>query len=330
MRAVLCKAFDGIDGLSVAQAAEPQPAADEVMIDVRAASVSYMDYLMTCGRYQMRPTLPYVPGTDAAGVVVACGERVTRFRPGDRVSCVSWFGGFAERMVAKEAMTAFLPANVDFAVGSTILNNYLTALYALIERARVQPGETVLVTGAAGGVGLACVELAHLVGARVIAVVGSAAKAALARAHGAEEVIDHSREDVRERVKALTGGEGLDVCVDNVGGALFANLARLMRFNGRLMPIGFTSGEIPSLAMNLPLLKNYSVVGVFIAAWTQRCPDDASRAAETLMAWVGEGKLRPHVDRVLPLEGVAEAMSAVANRSSQGRIVLQVGSHRSA
>ncbi|MBY0320466.1 MAG: NADPH:quinone oxidoreductase family protein [Reyranella sp.] len=330
MRAVLCKAFDGIDGLSVAQAAEPQPAADEVMIDVRAASVSYMDYLMTCGRYQMRPTLPYVPGTDAAGVVVACGERVTRFRPGDRVSCVSWFGGFAERMVAKEAMTAFLPANVDFAVGSTILNNYLTALYALIERARVQPGETVLVTGAAGGVGLACVELAHLVGARVIAVVGSAAKAALARAHGAEEVIDHSREDVRERVKALTGGEGLDVCVDNVGGALFVNLARLMRFNGRLMPIGFTSGEIPSLAMNLPLLKNYSVVGVFIAAWTQRCPDDASRAAETLMAWVGEGKLRPHVDRVLPLEGVAEAMSAVANRSSQGRIVLQVGSHRSA
>lgn len=330
MRAVLCKAFDGIDGLSVAQAAEPQPAADEVMIDVRAASVSYMDYLMTCGRYQMRPTLPYVPGTDAAGVVVACGERVTRFRPGDRVSCVSWFGGFAERMVAKEAMTAFLPANVDFAVGSTILNNYLTALYALIERARVQPGETVLVTGAAGGVGLACVELAHLVGARVIAVVGSAAKAALTRAHGAEEVIDHSREDVRERVKALTGGEGLDVCVDNVGGALFVNLARLMRFNGRLMPIGFTSGEIPSLAMNLPLLKNYSVVGVFIAAWTQRCPDDASRAAETLMAWVGEGKLRPHVDRVLPLEGVAEAMSAVANRSSQGRIVLQVGSHRSA
>lgn len=324
MRAVLCKAFDGIDGLSVAQAAEPQPAADEVMIDVRAASVSYMDYLMTCGRYQMRPTLPYVPGTDAAGVVVACGERVTRFRPGDRVSCVSWFGGFAERMVAKEAMTAFLPANVDFAVGSTILNNYLTALYALIERARIQPGETVLVTGAAGGVGLACVELAHLVGARVIAVVGSAAKAAIVREHGAAEVIDHSREDVRERVKALTGDEGLDVCVDNVGGSLFATLARLMRFNGRLMPIGFTSGEIPSLAMNLPLLKNYSIVGVFVAAWTQRCPDNVSRAAETIMAWIGEGKLSPHIDRVLPLERAAEAMSAVANRTAQGRIVLQV------
>jgi NADPH2:quinone reductase len=324
MRAVLCKTFEGIDALSVGEAAEPQPTADEVLVDVRAASVSYMDYLMTCGRYQMRPALPYVPGTDAAGVVVACGERVTRFRPGDRVSCESWFGGFAERMTARESMTALLPANVDFTVGSTVLNSYLTAWYALIERARVQAGETVLVTGAAGGIGLACVEIAHLLGARVIAVVGSAAKAAIVRQHGAGEVIDHSHEDVRERVKALTRDQGLDVCVDNVGGALFATLARLMRFNGRLMPIGFTSGEIPSLAMNLPLLKNYSIVGVFIAAWTARCPDDASRAAETLMAWVGEGKLRPHIDRVLPLERVAEAMTAIANRSSQGRIVLQV------
>lgn len=325
MRAVLCKAFEGIEALSVTDVDEPRPSADEVLVDVRAASVSYMDYLMTCGRYQMQPTLPYVPGTDAAGIVLACGEHVSRFRPGDRVSCESWFGGFAERMVAKESMTALLPANVDFTVGSAVLNSYLTAWYALIERARLQAGETVLVTGAAGGVGLACVEIAHLLGARVIAVVGSAAKAAVVRQHGADEVIDHSGEDIRQRVKSLTSDEGLDVCIDNVGGALFAVLARLMRYNGRLMPIGFTSGEIPSLAMNLPLLKSYSIVGVFIAAWTARRPDDASRAAETIMAWVGEGKLRPHIDRVLPLERAAEAMSAVANRRSQGRIVLQVG-----
>lgn len=325
MRAVLCKAFEGIEALSVTDVDEPRPAADEVLVDVRAASVSYMDYLMTCGRYQMQPTLPYVPGTDAAGIVLACGEHVSRFRPGDRVSCESWFGGFAERMVAKESMTALLPANVDFTVGSAVLNSYLTAWYALIERARLQAGETVLVTGAAGGVGLACVEIAHLLGARVIAVVGSAAKTAVVHQHGADEVIDHSSENIRQRVKSLTSDEGLDVCVDNVGGALFAVLARLMRYNGRLMPIGFTSGEIPSLAMNLPLLKSYSIVGVFIAAWTARRPDDASRAAETIMAWVGEGKLRPHIDRVLPLERAAEAMSAVANRRSQGRIVLQVG-----
>ena len=179
-------------------------------------------------------------------------------------------------------------------------------------------------TGAAGGVGLACVELAHLLGARAIAAVGTPAKAAVVREYGAEEVIDYSREDLRQRVKTLTGDEGLDVCVDNVGGTLFAVLARLMRWNGRLMPIGFTSGEIPSLAMNLPLLKNFSIVGVFAGAWTERFSDDAMRAADTVMAWVAEHKLRPRVDRVIPLERAADAMSAIAQRSVQGRIVLQI------
>jgi NADPH2:quinone reductase len=324
VRAVLCNAFEGIKALNLAETDEPQLAPDQVLIDVHAASVSYMDYLMTCGGYQLRPALPYVPGTDAAGVVAACGDHVTRFRPGDRVSCENWFGGFAERMVAKESSTVFLPANVDFITGSAILHAYVTAWYALIERARLQAGETVLVTGAAGGVGLACVEVARLLGARVVAVVGTAAKAAVVRRYGAEEVIDHSREDVRQRVKALTGGEGLDVCVENVGGTLFTTLARLMRWNGRLMPIGFTSGEVPALAMNLPLLKNYSIVGVFVGPWKERFPDDARRATETVMTWVGEGKLRPHIDRVLPLEHAAEAMSAIANRRTQGRIVLRV------
>lgn len=324
MRAILCKAFKGAEALEFGEAAEPRPAANEVLIDVHAASVSYMDYLMSTGGYQMRPALPYVPGTDAAGIVLACGERVTRFRPGDRVSCGNWFGAFAERMVAKESSVALLPANIDFAAGSTVMNAYLTAWYALVERAQLQAGETVLVTGAAGGVGLACVELAHAIGAQVIAVVGSAAKAAMVRAHGAAEAIDHSCEDVRDRVKALAGDQGLDVCVDNVGGALFATLARLMGWNGRLLPVGFTSGEIPSLAMNLPLLKNYSVVGVFVGAWMERYPDQAARAAEAIMAWVGDGKLRPRVDRVLPLQRAGEAMSLVANRSAMGRIVLQV------
>lgn len=324
MRAVLCNAFEGIKALTLAEAAEPHPAPDEVLVDVHATSVSYMDYLMTCGRYQLRPALPYIPGTDAAGVVIACGDDVRRFRRGDRVSCEGWVGGFAERMVAKESSAALLPGNVDFVVGSTILQSYLTAWYALIERARLQAGETVLVTGAAGGIGLACVELAHLLGARVIAVVGSAAKAAVVRKHGAAEVVDYSREDVSQRVKDITGGEGLDVCVENIGGTLFTTLARLMRWNGRLMPIGFTSGDIPSLSMNLPLLKNYSIVGVFIGPWKERFPDDAIRAAETIMAWVSEGKLRPHIDRVLPLEHAAEAMSAIMNRNTQGRIVLRV------
>jgi NADPH2:quinone reductase len=154
--------------------------------------------------------------------------------------------------------------------------------------------------------------------------VGGAAKAAMVRGHGAAEVIDHSCEEVRDRVKALAGSRGLDVCVDNVGGALFATLTRSMAWNGRLLPIGFTSGEIPSLAMNLPLLKNYSVVGVFVGAWMERYPDDVARASETIMAWVGEGKLRPQVDRVLPLERAGEAMSLVASRAAMGRVVLQI------
>ncbi len=326
MRAIVCNAFEGIKSLSLGEAPEPRPAAHEVLIDVHAASVSHMDYLMTCGGYQLRPPLPYVPGTDAAGVVVACGGDVTSFRPGDRVACEGWFGSFAERMVAKASGTVRLPDNVDFVTGSTVQYAYLTAWYSLVVRARLQAGETVLVTGAAGGVGLACVELAHLLGARVIAVVGSEAKAALALAlaQGADDVIDHSHEDLRERVNAITGKEGIDVCVDNVGGSMFATLARLMRWNGRLLPIGFTSGEIPSLAMNLPLLKTYSVVGVFIGPWMERCPGEAGEATRTLMSWVGEGKLRPHIDRVLPLERAAEAMSAIAERRAHGRIVLQV------
>jgi NADPH:quinone reductase len=324
LRAVLCNAFEGVEALTFGEAPEPRPQADEVLIDVHAASVSYMDYLMVCGNYQMRPALPYAPGTDAAGIVVAVGEKVDRFRPGDRVACEGWFGAFAEQMTARANRTAFLPESVNFIAGSTLLHIYLTAYCALISRAQVRPSETVLITGAAGGVGLGCVDLARLLGARVIAVVGSLKKADVVRDHGAEAVIDYSSEDVRERVKALTYGEGVDVCIDNVGGKLFGTLARLMRWNGRLLPVGFASGEVPSIPMNLPLLKHYSIVGMFTGAWADRCPNEAARAAETVMQWAGEGKLKPHVDRVLPLERAAEAMSAIADRSVIGRTVLSV------
>ncbi len=324
LRAVLCNAFTGIDALAVGEAPEPQPRADEVLIDVHAASVSYMDYLMISGGYQLRPPLPYVPGADAAGVVVAVGDEVKRFQPGDRVACESWFGAFAERMTAKAARTVRLADQTDFVAGSIVLHLYLTAWYALVERAKLQAGEMVLVTGAAGGVGLACVELANLLGAKVIAIVGSAAKAAIVCEYGASEVIDHSRDDIRDRIKALTNGEGVDVCVDNVGGALFATLARLMRWNGRLMPVGFAGGEIPSIPMNLPLLKNYSIVGVFSGAWADRFPDEAAAAADKVMALVGEGRLKPRIDRILPLEGAAEAMRAIAERTVMGRTVLRV------
>jgi NADPH:quinone reductase len=324
MRAVLCHAFNGPEELHIGEIDEPKPADDEILIDVHTASVSFMDYLLVSGRYQMRPPTPFVPGTEGAGIVVAVGAKVTRFRPGDRVACGSWIGGFAERMVAKEWKSFRLPPDVGFEPAATVGHIYGTAHYALVERAEAKPGETVFITGAAGGVGLAAVDLARHLGLRVIAGVGSDDKAALVRSYGACDVINYRREDLRARINSATGGEGVDVCFDNVGGEVFEQMARLMKWGGRLMPIGFTSGQIPSIPMNLPLLKNYSIVGVFAGAWAEKFPEQAAGMNDTLMQWLAEGKIRPHIDRVLPLHEVKQAMRAVADRTVQGRIVLKI------
>ena len=324
MRAVICSGFTGPQDLRVGEIAEPAPAADEILIDVHAASISFMDCLLVSGGYQMRPPTPFVPGTEGAGIVLAVGDKVTKFAPGDRVACGSWTGGYAERMVAKEWKSVRLPAGVGFETGAAVWHSYVTAYYALIERAQAQPGELLFVTGAAGGVGLATVDLARHLGLRVIAGVGSDAKAPLVRRYGAFEVVNYRTEDLRERIKSLTGGEGVDICFDNVGGAVFEQMARLMRWGGRLMPIGFTGGQIPSVPMNLPLLKNYSIVGVFSGAWIEKFPEQAARMNEALTRLLEEGRIRPHIDRVLPLEQVKEAMQAVSDRAVQGRIVLKI------
>jgi NADPH2:quinone reductase len=283
-----------------------------------------MDQLLVSGLYQMRPPTPFVPGTEASGVVVAVGDKVTAFAPGDRVACSSWTGGYAERMIAKESKSVRLPDGVAFEAAATVLHNYGTAYYALVERARAQRGETLLVTGAAGGVGLAAVDLGRHLGLRVIAGVGSDDKAALVREYGASEIVNYRSEDLRNRLKSITSGDGIDVGFDNVGGEIFQQMARSMRWGGRLMPIGFTSGEIPQIPMNLPLLKNYSIIGVFAGAWAEKFPTDAARMNDTLMQLLAGGKIRPHIDRVLPLEEVTEAMRAVTNRTVQGRIVLKI------
>ncbi|WIW44157.1 NADPH:quinone oxidoreductase family protein [Bradyrhizobium sp. 62B] len=324
MKAVLCHSFTGPGDLRLGEITEPRPAADEILIDVHAASVSFMDQLLVSGLYQMRPPTPFVPGTEASGTVIAIGDKVTRFAPGDRVACSSWTGGYAERMIAKESKSVRLPDGVAFEAAATVLHNYGTAYYALVGRARAQRGETLFVTGAAGGVGLAAVDLGRHLGLRVVAGVGADDKAALVRGYGASEVINYRSEDLRERIKAITSGEGIDIGFDNVGGAIFEQMARLMAWGGRLMPIGFTGGEIPSLPMNLPLLKNYSIVGVFAGAWAEKCSDEAARMNDTLMQMLAEGQIRPHIDRVLPLEEAADAMRAVANRTVQGRIVLRI------
>ncbi|MEY9132395.1 NADPH2:quinone reductase [Bradyrhizobium diazoefficiens] len=324
MKAVLCSSFTGPADLRLSEIDEPRPAGDEILIDVHAASVSFMDQLMVSGLYQMRPPTPFVPGTEASGIVVALGDKVTAFAPGDRVACSSWTGGYAERMTAKESKSVRLPDGVAFEAAATVLHNYGTAYYALVERARAQAGETVFITGAAGGVGLAAVDLGRHFGLRVVAGVGSDDKAALVRGYGASEIVNYRSEDLRDRIKSITSGQGIDVGFDNVGGAVFEQMARLMKWGGRLLPIGFASGEIPQVPMNLPLLKNYSIFGVFVGAWAERFSAEAARMNVTLMQLLADGRIRPHIDRVLPLEEAGDAMRAVANRTVQGRIVLKI------
>jgi len=324
MKSIICRAFDGPDALVIGDTPDPHPGPGEVLVDVHAAAVTFMDVLMVSGKYQMRPSLPFAPGNDAAGIVSAVGNGVSRFRVGDRVACGNWSGAFAERMVAREATTIALPDSVDFVTGAAVRHGYGTAHYALVQRAGLRSGETVFVSGAAGGVGLAAVELARHLGACVIAGVGSAAKVAAVRERGAHEVIDYSSQDLRDAIRGLTDGRGVDVFFDNVGGEIFDTLSRLMNWGGRMLPIGFTSGTIPTLAMNLPLLKNYSVVGCFWGAHADRDPAASRAADEQVMAWVASGALRPLIDERLPLERASEALNKVLNRQTIGRVVLAV------
>lgn len=324
MQAVVCRSFDGPEALEVGELADPVPGPGEILVEVHAAPVSFADALMVSGRYQMRPATPFVPGSDAVGVVAALGPGVTRFCLGDRVACTRWVGGYGELMVAGEWEAVRIPDGVPFEQAATLLYAYGTAYYALVERAQLQRGETVLVTGAAGGVGLATVDLARHLGARVIAGIGSDDKAELVRAYGASEIVNYGTESLKDRIKAISDGRGVDVCMEIVGGEVFEQMTRLMAWGGRLMPIGFTGGEIPSVPMNLPLLKNYSIVGVFYGASTQRDPQRAAAMFEALMRLVADGELHPRVQRVVPFGEVREAMRAIADRSVQGRIVLRL------
>lgn len=324
MRAVVCRSFDGPGSLALAEIDPPSPGPGEVLVDVHASAVSFMDMLMVSGKYQMRPTLPFVPGSDAAGTVAALGAGVTGLQVGDRVACGHWFGSYAEQMVAPAAATVRLPDNVDFSTGAAVRYGYGTAYYGLVHCARLQAGETVFISGAAGGVGLAAVDLARHLGARVIAGVGRAEKAAIARDRGAEQVVVYGSESLPEQIKRMTAGRGVDVCFDTVGGEIFGSMTRLMNWGGRMLPIGFTSGEVPSVPMNLLLLKNYAIVGSFWGAWTQRFPDDSARADQQVLQWISSGQLRPHIDRVIPLERFGEALQLVEQRQVQGRIVLSL------
>ncbi len=324
MKAVVCREFSGTRGLAIEEAEPPRPGADEVRIAVHSASVNYIDLLMARGLYQIRPDLPYVAGAEGAGEVVETGADVTHVAPGDRVAVFHLTGAFAEEMVAKHWRTIPLPDAVTYDTGAATLHNYVTAANALSRRGHLQDGETLVVHGATGGVGLAAVELGKLWGARVIACVGADEKAALAGEYGAEAVVNYKRHSIRERILELTGGRGADVVFDPVGGDVFEQSMRCVAWDGRILVVGFTSGEIPRLPINRPLLKSASVVGVNTGAWPEQDPGAYQALARDVLAWAAAGEIRPKIGQVLPLEDFRDAMDALVTRAAQGRSVLRV------
>ncbi len=324
MKALLCRQFGDIDDLVIGEA-EVAPLGDNgVHVAVHAASVNFMDQLMVQGRYQHKPDFPFVPGSDAAGEVIAVGKEVTHVKPGDRVSIGAYTGAFAEEMVADAGQVFALPDGIDYAIAAAARMAYGTGIYALDDRASLQPGEVLVVHGAAGGLGLAAVDLGRHMGARVIGSVGSDDKMDVVRGYGAEHVINYSRENVRDRVKELTDGRGADVIYDTVGGDVFDQSLRCINWGGRLLVIGFTSGRIPSAPANLPLLKNCAIVGVFYGAWIGRDPQGARRLNRTLFDWIAAGKLTPHISDTVTLDQAADGIKRLANRQARGKIVVKV------
>lgn len=322
MRAVRVHELTGPGALRVDELPDLEAASGQVVVDVKAAGVNFPDILITHGKYQFKPTVPFSPGGEIAGVVRAIGAGVTTLKVGDRVAATMLYGGYAEQVLLPELACVKLPDAVSFEVGAATLLTYLTTYHALVDRAALQPKETLLVLGAAGGVGIAAVELGALLGARVIAAASSADKLAFCREHGASEGIDYASEDLKERVKALTNGNGCDVIYDPVGGSLAEPALRGTAWQGRYLVIGFASGEIPKIPLNLVLLKGCQIVGVFWGAFAMREPAKNRVHADQLFGWVAEGKLRPAIDVTLPFTQAAEALHRIEKRQVKGKIVL--------
>lgn len=323
MRAVICRELTGVGGLEcVADWPEPQAAAGEVVVDVKAAALNFPDLLMIQGLYQERPPLPFVVGTEMAGVVAAVGEGVTQFAPGDRV--VAACGRtLAERVAAKALLVLPAPAGLSFEQASGICITYFTTMHALKQRAQLQAGETLLVLGAAGGVGTTAVELGKQMGATVIAAAGSDEKLELTRKLGADHTINYATEDLRERLKTITGGRGVDVVYDPVGGALAEPALRSMAWRGRYLVIGFAGGDIPKIPLNLPLLKGCSIVGVYWGSFAQRERDVQRQNVAELWRLFETGQLSPAVGETHGLDDFAAAFEALSSRRAQGKIVLK-------
>ncbi|WP_221091216.1 NADPH:quinone oxidoreductase family protein [Deinococcus aquaedulcis] len=322
MRALTCTVFAPPEALSLQDLPDPLPGPGEVTLEVRAASVNYPDALMVQGQYQVRPPLPFIPGAEAAGVITALGEGVRGLEVGQRVAAFTGTGAFATHLTAPAAAVFPLPDHLDFEVAATLPLAYGTAMHALMDRGQVQRGETLLVLGAAGGVGLAAVMIGKALGARVIAAAGSEERLVLARAHGADETINYETEDLKDALRPLTGRAGVDVVLDPVGGRWAEGAFRSLGWGGRYLVVGFAGGEIPRLPLNLPLLKGASVVGVFWGEYARRDPAGNTAHLAQLAEWVAAGTVRPLISARYPLAEAPRALRDLLERRVTGKVVV--------
>jgi NADPH:quinone reductase len=322
VKAVLCKAFGPPKNLVIEEVPSPVAGAGQVVVSVRACGVNFPDTLIIEGKYQFKPALPFSPGAEVAGVVKEVDPGVAHVRVGDRVMGFNPYGGFAEEVVVGADSLMPIPDGMDFETASSVIMTFGTCIHALKDRANIQPGERLLVLGAAGGIGLAAVELGKVLGVRVIAAASSDEKLAVCREYGADDTINYRTEDLRERIKALTAGQGVDVVVDPVGGEYAEPALRGMAWNGRYLVIGFTAGEIPRIPLNLPLLKGCSIVGVFWGSFAARDPERNRTHLTKVFERFTTGQLRSRISARYPLEQAADALNAIINRTVTGKVIL--------
>jgi NADPH:quinone reductase len=322
MKAVVCKEWGPPEQLVVEDVPAREPGPGELRIRVRAAGVNFPDVLIVQKKYQMQPPLPFTPGSELAGEVISVGEGVRGFSPGDRVIAYCGVGAFAEEAIVPEATVAPMPPGIDFDVAAAFTLTYGTSWHALRDRAALKAGETMLVLGAAGGVGLSAIEIGKVVGARVIAAASSDEKLEVCRLHGADATINYQSEDLREAIKRETGGKGPDVIYDPVGGPYTEPAFRSIGWRGRHLVIGFAAGQIPSLPLNLMLLKGASLVGVFWGDFTRREPQANLAGMAEMVGWMKEGRIRPHVSRRYRLDEAPQALLDMAARKVTGKVVI--------
>ena len=324
MKALLCTAFGPIDALRLQDAPDPEPAAGEVVVQVRACALNFPDALIVQGLYQTRPALPFAPGAEFAGIILQVGADVSTYKPGDAVIAFAGHGGLAERCAVDARRVMLLPAGMRFEQGAAFMLTYGTAIHALKDVAQLQPGETLAVLGAGGGVGLAAVDIAKACGARVIAAASSQAKLQLAQQHGADVLLDYTRDDLRQSLLALTDGQGADVVLDPVGGAYAEAALRATAWRGRYLVVGFAAGDIPRIPLNLALLKERQILGVYWGEAVQRNPKQHAANVEQLLQWFAAGHVRPEITELLSLDAATQAIARLSRREAMGKLVVQI------